>query len=437
MPMTKYVNLQKLGSGGFGEVYSCRREEDGLTFARKMLLATDAESEDRFRREVRMLSKLDHPRIIKVIGSRLSTPPLYYVMPLYKRSLVHEFPGIVGDEDRIRRVFGAILEGIQYAHEQGIVHRDLKPGNILLNSDDDVVISDFGLGRALDSLSTRVTVTGDMFGTPGYVAPEQASDAKRTDARSDVFALGRILYELHTGDNPSAIQDLSRVPPGIALIVERCTRTDPARRFQDAGELRAAFTNLWGAADRQTDEGAVRTYLANATAQGTLSSGDLQEFGDCLGRLRDETDLMHKVCVELPERVIADLWELNPHLVRHIVTGFAEQVASQGWSFDYVDTLGRTCVKICHAVNDPHIRGQLARAIVEVSVSHNRWRVMAQAGDLLSNYTSAAEDLAIAEALEPIKQWVRPLEDRVNKGKLGPHVAGLFAKGASSTATDQ
>lgn len=284
--MAKYVNLQKLGSGGFGEVHSCRREDDGLTFAKKTLLAADPESEDRFRREVRMLSKLDHPHIIKVVGRRLSKSPLWYVMPLYKRSLVQEFPGIVGDEDRVRKVFDAILEGMQYAHEQGIVHRDLNPGNVLLNSDDDVAISDFGLGRALDSLSTRETSTGDAFGTPGYVAPEQAADAKQADARSDVFALGRIMYQLYTGDKPSAIQDLSRLAPGIALIVERCTRTDPERRFQDAAELRTAFLNLWAVADVRTDEGIVRTHLANATAQGSLSEEGLEEMASSLSPAR-------------------------------------------------------------------------------------------------------------------------------------------------------
>jgi eukaryotic-like serine/threonine-protein kinase len=379
-----------------------------------------------------MLSKLDHPRIMKVIGSRLSTQPLWYVMPLYKRSLVQEFPGIVGDEGRIRAIFGAILEGMQYAHEQGIVHRDLKPGNILLNSDDDVVVSDFGLGRVLDSLSTRATVTGDAFGTPGYVAPEQAVDAKQADARSDVFALGRILYELYTGDNPSAIQDVSRLPPGIALVVERCTKADTAQRFQDAAELRAALTDLWAVADKETDEGSVRACLANATAQGGLSSGDLEEFARCLDRLRDERDLMHEVCVRLPEQVIADLWELNPHLVRHIVTGFSEQVSGQGWGFDYVDTIGNACIRICRAVDDPKVRALIARAIVEVSVSHNRWRVMSQSANLLEVYASPAEDMAIAEALEPIRHRVRQLEGHVNKGKLGPRVARLFAQRRST-----
>ena len=248
----------------------------------------------------------------------------------------------------------------------------LSPGNILLNSDDDVVISDFGLGRDLESLSTRDTVSGDRFGTPGYVGPEQAANAKQADARSDVFALGRILYELYTGENPSAVQDVSRLSPGIALIVERCTRTDPKRRFQDTAELRATLMDLWTVADKQTDEGCVQAHLAVATAQGELSSDEMEEFSHCLDRLRGDMDLVHEVCVRLPERVIAGLWELNPHLVRQMVAGFAKQVADQGWSFDYVDTIGLACMKICRVVDDPQVRGQIAKALVEVSVSHNR-----------------------------------------------------------------
>jgi len=424
--MAKYANRQKLGSGGFGEVYKCQRTEDGAVFAKKVLLATDADSEERFGREVRMLSRLDHPRIVEVVASKLSTRPLWYVMPLYRRSLAHELPGIVGDEDRIQRVFGAIVEGIQYAHEQGVVHRDLKPGNILLNSDDDIVISDFGLGRSLDALTARKTLTGDAFGTPGYVAPEQATDAKRADFRSDVFALGRILYELYTGDNPSAVQDLSRLPPGVALIVDRCTKTNQDERFHDAGDLRKAFTNLWIVTDKKTAEGRIKEMLAKATAQGSLSNEEVKDLSDALGQLTEDEELIQESCVQLPTTVIDQLWDENPHLVRDMVRSFADQVASQGWGFDYVDTLGNACVRICEAIDDPEVRATIAHAIVEVSVSHNRWRVMEQAADLLMEYAGPAEDMAIADALRPIQSRVVDLGDRIKKGKLGPNVGALL-----------
>lgn len=426
--MAKYIVLQKIGDGGFCEVHRCRRIEDDLILAKKTPLQPDEESTDRFRREVRILSKLDHPRIVKVIDRRLLKSPPWYVMPLYERSLVHEFPGIVGDEDRVNKVFGAVLEGMQYAHEQGVVHRDLKPSNILLNSDDDVVISDFGLGRDLNASSTRQTETGDRLGTYGYSAPEQVTDAKSADTRSDVFSLGRILYELYAGASPSAVQDLAKLPPGIAMIVDRCTRTAPSQRFRHAGELRIAFRNLWTIFDKDTDEGAVRTLLANATAQGHLSGQDLEDLTRALARLLDDTDLMHELCVALPQEVTADLWKLNPHLVRRLVQGFTEQVINKGWPFDYVDTIGNACMKLGQAIDDPHLRAHIAHAIVEVSVSHNRWHAMRQAAEFLAKYTSPPEDLAIAETLAPIKRHLPHLEDRISRGALGPNVAALFRK---------
>jgi len=96
--MARYVNMQKLGSGGFGEVYTCRRIEDDMVFAKKILQARDQESEERFRREVRMLATLDHPRIIKITGFRVTESPLWYVMPLYKGSLADEVLSNVVDE---------------------------------------------------------------------------------------------------------------------------------------------------------------------------------------------------------------------------------------------------------------------------------------------------------------------------------------------------
>ncbi len=427
--MAKYQDLQKLGSGGFGEVFSCRRAQDGKIFARKVLLVADAEAQLRFQREVRILSKLDHPRIIKVIGQRLKSPPLSYVMPLYKRSLMNEFPGIVGDKARISTIFGAVLEGMQYAHEQGVVHRDLKPGNILLNSDTDLVISDFGLGLQLDAETSRHTATGDRFGTPGYSAPEQSVDAKRADARADIFALGRILYELYTGDNPSAIQDLSKVPPGTALIIDRCTKTDVSKRFQSVAELRQAFNNLMAAADRKSTDGKLEQLVAKSLGQNGLDAQDITKLAQYIDRCKDDSDLLHELCVKLPASVMGGLWKHNDFLVRHLVKVFTDQVANQSWSFNYVDTLGDACVKIHDAIKDAQVRAMVLFAIVEVSVSHNRFRVMNQSIKLLMAGHDAAEDFAIAEALKAVAHRLRQFEDKLNKAKLGPQVAALLGKG--------
>ncbi|MGH8675717.1 MAG: serine/threonine-protein kinase, partial [Burkholderiales bacterium] len=342
--MARYEDVRTIGSGGFGEVKKCRRQGDGQFFAKKVLVDDDPESQDRFRREVRILSKLDHPRIVKVLGSRLSDAPLWYIMPLYNGSLADQVPSLVGDESRIRRVFAAVLEGMQYAHEQGVIHRDLKPHNILMNADDDVVISDFGLGRALDALTTRATVSGDRFGTPGYVAPEQAGNAKAADERSDIFALGRILYELYAGDNPSAVQDLANIPPGIAAIIDRCTKTDPSKRFKSVSDVRRAFKNLMTASDRESDDALIKSLVSQAIAQGELNADDLPLLTQALERCKKDIDLLQEVCVGLPQAAMTQLWQENRFLCHHIVEVFCNQVASQGWGFSHVDTLGNALV---------------------------------------------------------------------------------------------
>jgi serine/threonine protein kinase len=248
---TTYKNTDRIGSGGFGTVWKCERSPDGRIFAKKVLdssSASDPEILKRFRREVRMLSELDHPNIVKVIGKRLLTLPYFYVMPLYTASLADHVPALVGDETRIRKVFTQILDAVEYAHKQGVIHRDLKPQNILYNSDDDIVVSDFGLGRQLNSASLRQTGTGYTMGTPLYMAPEQGMDAKAATNASDIYALGRILLELYQSPLTLAPPDYSRIPAPIGVVLRRCFEVDPARRFASVTDLKTAFHSIFDAA---------------------------------------------------------------------------------------------------------------------------------------------------------------------------------------------
>lgn len=335
-------------------------------------------------------------------------------------------PNIIGNEGIIRKIYGAVLEGMQYAHKQGIIHRDLKPANILLNSDDDVVISDFGLGRSMEALTSRATETGNKFGTLGYAAPEQFINAKKANSHADVFSLGRILYELYTGENPSVVPDLSKVPPEVALIVERCTNTNPSQRFQSATELRLAFTNIWVVSGKKTIEGTIKHIIAKSLAKDYLKSSEIRELSNCISQCKDDVDLMHEICVKLPGTVFSSLWTENYHVITHVVKVFTDQVTNQNWPFNYVDTIGNSCVKIFNSIENPKIRALIIYAIVEVSVSHNRWGVMDQAAELLMAANSAAEDIAVADALKPIAYHLIELKDRLNISKLGPNVADLL-----------
>src|ERR1035437_4115221 len=134
--MATWTKKTKIGDGGFGVVYSCNRDGDSVLYALKELQAgSPPEAVERFITEVRILSSLDHPTIVKVHGKRLNSAPQFYVMPLYNRSLDGDLATLAGNETRIQPIFSAILNGVEYAHAQGVIHRDLKPLNVLMNSD--------------------------------------------------------------------------------------------------------------------------------------------------------------------------------------------------------------------------------------------------------------------------------------------------------------
>jgi serine/threonine-protein kinase len=130
--MATFNNTEELGRGGFGVVHKCIRESDGLPFARKTLLLEDAACVKRFQREVRLVQKLKHPGIVKIISTHLDRPPYWYIMPLYERSLIQLLPELNGDRERALRLFASILQAIEYAHGENVIHRDLKPENILV-----------------------------------------------------------------------------------------------------------------------------------------------------------------------------------------------------------------------------------------------------------------------------------------------------------------
>lgn len=427
--MAKYADLTIIGSGGFGKVYACLCDSDGLTYAKKRLDApTDLDAVKRFAREVRILSALDHPHIVKVVGKRLETSPFFYIMPLYKRSLRVELPSLVADTRRIDTIFPRLLAAIEYAHSQGVIHRDLKPENVLLNDDCDLVITDFGLGRILDSDSTRQTMTGSSMGTPWYMAPEQFIDAKRADERSDVFSLGRMLYELYTGPLRSSVQDTSTLPPLIALIIERCTQHDPDKRFQRVSDLRTVWRDLHDETGRKSELGELLNLRTNLAAASTISRSDASRFCELLMKHLGERDLMHETVMQMSGQAAETLYAVNADLVRRLISVFVEFTCSQGWPFGYTDKLGRKCNELYHAIDDPKIRADLLFCISEVGTSHNRFYVLNVMIGLFALDRETPEALAIERRfLAGDENLRRQVGKHINLAKLPASLRNVFS----------
>lgn len=426
--MAKYRLLSIIGSGGFGDVWLCKCDPDGQMYAMKKLHeGIDAEGIKRFAREVRIISNLDHPNVIKIVGKRLQELPYFYIMPLYKNSLRSELARLIGDEPRIFSIFSAILSGIEYAHLQGIIHRDLKPENVLLNSDSDVVISDFGLGRIIDSDSTRQTQTGFGMGTMFYMAPEQIRDAKNADERSDIYSLGRILYELFTGPINSWAQDTSTLPPGIAFTINRCTEIDPDKRFQNVADLKQALLSLLDTSCRQTDIEELMFLRAELSPPAVLDDNKVKRLTELLAKYMDDSDLLHETIMQLDAHVIAKIYEKNPMMIRNLIDSFVNIVISQGWPFSYTDTIADKCRALFRAISDYEIRANLIFCTLDVGVSHNRWHVLGVFGELIQSPKEPGEEIALVIKLKQVDENDRRIgADYISLGKLHPSIRPLF-----------
>ncbi|MGD0281794.1 MAG: serine/threonine-protein kinase [Dissulfurispiraceae bacterium] len=428
--MAKYTAIREIGSGGFGKVCKCRCDADGAIYAKKTLATSDDKNAiKRFAREVRILSALDHPNIVQVIAKRLNSPPFFYVMPLFKRSLRAELSGLVGDKSRISIIFAQILDAIEYAHLQGVIHRDLKPENILFNDDTDLVVTDFGLGRIVDSESTRQTNTGDIMGTPWYIAPEQMQDAKSADERSDIFSLGRMLYELYTGPLTSAVQDTLALPPSIAMVIERCTQYDPDRRFQTVSDLRAVWKDLH---DQTSHRGELEELLRLRTAlaaDSTPHMKDVRRFCKLIAKHLDDRDLLHETVMQMSSYAASEIYSTDANLLRRIISEFVCFICSQGWPFDYTDKIGSRCRKLFNSLEDPDIRADLLYCITDVGLSHNRFYVMDIMQSLFDTKMHDNEWLAIERRFLKDENLSRRAGRHLNLSKLPPSMVHLFDRG--------
>lgn len=261
-----YELLQEIGSGGMATVYLGRQLTTGRLVAIKLIhqaMTGNRIAMERFQREAEVIAHLEHPHILPVYDYNAAHVPPYIVMRYMPTGTLKEIMDqtILPIED-IVLIYQQLGSALDYAHRQGVVHRDIKPSNIMVDADGNVFVTDFGIARMSDKSSGTLTGTGMTVGTPGYMAPEQATDSL-VDGRADNYALGVMLYELVTGEPPyraetpialllkhmsepipSAVSIKTSLPDGLDNILQKAIAKDPKERFQRASELSSALTQL-------------------------------------------------------------------------------------------------------------------------------------------------------------------------------------------------
>jgi len=267
---------RELGGGGMSRVFLAReRALDRRVVVKVLHPELSGVNVDRFRREIQVVARLQHPHIVPVLAAGEAQGILYFTMPYIdgeslRAWLLRELRLPVED---VLRILHDVADALAYAHERGVVHRDIKPDNVLV-SRRHAMVTDFGVAKALtaaargtgsDNGGTGVNTTGSglAIGTPAYMAPEQAAGDPSTDHRADIYAFGVLAYELlagrppftarppseilaaHIAEQPQPIETLrSDVPPALAALVAACLAKRPDDRPQTAAQVRSAIEAL-------------------------------------------------------------------------------------------------------------------------------------------------------------------------------------------------
>jgi tetratricopeptide (TPR) repeat protein/predicted Ser/Thr protein kinase/TolB-like protein len=254
----RYRVVKLLGRGGMGAVYKCHDEELQREVALKIIrpeIASDTGIIERFKREIQLSSRVTHKNVLRVYDLGEADGVRFLTMQFVEGE---DLAGLLRRTGplpvtRLFHVFRQICEGLAAAHEEGVVHRDLKPQNVLLDAEDHVWLTDFGLAKSLGG--SAMTELGAVMGTPSYMSPEQVR-GQAVDKRSDIYSLGIVFYEMATGRTPfgggSMYEVMMRrlstpprpvtelnpaVPPYLAKVLARCLEVDPRSRFQSVGEI--------------------------------------------------------------------------------------------------------------------------------------------------------------------------------------------------------
>jgi len=425
--MESYNNIQIIGTGGCAEVWLCERSTDSKPFAKKMLLHSAGEKmKRRFREEVRILAKLDHPKIVRVVSTQLSTDPLWFVMPRYSHSLKDQLPQIIGDVKRIKKIFTQILDAVEYAHREGVIHRDLKPHNILMNSDDDLAVSDFGIGRVLDAVGDRVTRTGAAMGTRYYMSPEQSTDAKHVDLRTDIFSLGRMLYELYTEKLNTAVQQLDRVPAAVAPIISKCTKTQPDERYASIAEMKEEWRAVLRA-EESPDNAAETTRLVAEIIATPSNASKVVSLLSLISTDNHDSDLLADVLLRIPYGAVAVAYQAEPTLVVGSIERFTDYLLSQGWGVSYVDKVGVRCANLFSALPDPSLRIRLLLCTLSLGISHRRPIVIEAASHLLQSLKEPSDIEQLKSRISALDQQVlAKVHSVIELDECDPEVAQVF-----------
>jgi eukaryotic-like serine/threonine-protein kinase len=413
----KLVTGEEIGRGGFCMVHKVMAYDDGDqpisdTMAIKRLRDDLRESpedlkeiRDRFEREARLLDEtLDHENIVPVVMRNLSGDQPYFVMPLADGNVADLLPEKAGDERWVCQVFRQVLEGMAYAHGKGIIHRDLKPENALRYGEL-VRLSDLGLGKNLIGGTVGLTKTMAWSGTEAYMSPEQFSAMKETGPATDVFALGKLLMVLLTGEHPEVgVPDVSELPERFRYFASRCCEKKPDNRFGDARAALEAFDRVTIEPEFKQHESELEKLVEAWFA--TPAGPDLDVVKEIDRLLREHPDdeaLYTKQVPRLPGDLANQYLTELPDAFAAMLKCYDNHV-SGGLPFEYCDEVANFYANIFRGSDRLDIRKMIVNRLLEMGYSHHRYHVRSVLLGLIAGLDESSDASTIEMAADLIQK---------------------------------
>lgn len=396
MKYGEYNVVDKIGEGGFGEVFTV--EKDGDTFALKICSSTDDEDLRRFNREIRLLESVNHENVIDILDSDFKHIPPFFVMPLCQ--------GALSKKDYNKNVetliddLLQICDGLESLHSNGIIHRDIKPNNILIDGDT-LKLSDLGLGKFEDRDSTTLTPSAVMIGTAGYAPPEfyRIGGTKNATIPSDIYQLGKTIYCLYTDESPAYI-DKSLIPNGLYYIIRKCTNDNPADRYQNISELRTALSkHLEVLKGDNNPYGAFDNLIAKLLKKRATQEETYNLF-DILYEFKDEPDTFYLKTKAIPVDYFS---QLNDGDLQTFVDVYNDVVLELNYNgklqWTDAEIIANQMKKVFNSTTNIEIRTNAMRITLFFASSYNRYVAMDVFNAMLTSVKTDEEAASISSML--------------------------------------
>jgi serine/threonine protein kinase len=378
-----YTIIKEIGRGSFGIVYEVLGD-DGIQYAKKVLNPAAFQQQDhpmlirRFEREVRYQQMVDHPNVVSVLDHDLTANPPWFVMPLAAGSLKDDLEADRTLGGSPKKPLFDILAGLEALHRVGLRHRDLKPANVLRfpQQDGSVRYSISDLGLTTPGVGQTSTLTGSNMagGTPMYRPPECANNFRRATEQADIYSFGAVLHDIFSGGLARIPHAELTVAGALKPIVEKCTKTQPRRRYASIASLREELFDVLDNTVIQFFSEEEEDVIEILNASDQLTDDQWDRAFNLIDDNADKGVSNRNIMRALSLGHIDSIFASSPDMFHGLGEIYADYAVSGAFDFDYCDVISDKA-QVFFDLGDLSLQAKIALAMLELGTSHNRWRL--------------------------------------------------------------